>query len=545
MECHPIMMSEKKGDIAQPHAHSVSGECVFNRRPETIESRVRPITIHTEGGRCEMRIRSILGALVIAGLPVLPAWAEMTPDEIKKMVDEAVEKRLEQERAVQKRGGGEAVPSTKEQYPLPLGELSIERPGEEKVPLSFGATGSGRLVYAKPFVASPKAIVGGYMDIQYRSQRRGSIENGYGGITNGFDQQRFVPFIYADITEHVKMASELEIEHGIRETSDNELEFGLEFAHIDYLVNEPFNLRAGILLLPIGKFNLLHDSPLNDLTDRPLVSQFIIPTTVSETGAGFYGTLYPGRTSKLDYEFYVTTGPCGYDKTGNPQVNEVDGTRGARQRKCPTADGLDINNGKAVAGRVAYSPMLGIEIAGSGYYGNSSATSYNPLSITAIDWTLQRGPFELIGEAAWAYARGNSRAIVGNTIPVAPGSLLTGIPSNSGPGIPPQRMNGYYIQGNYHFMPEFLSKWSPKRFGEGSTFTAVIRYDRVNTNLDNSNGTGGFGNLEQISVGLNYRPIEDAVFKISYQYQPMAFNPNNGGSRIHDSAFVISAATYF
>jgi hypothetical protein len=477
-------------------------------------------------------------------MPVLAA--DMTPDEIKKMVDEAVQKKLDEERTLQRRGSGEPGSSTKEQYPLPLGELSIERPGEEKVPLSFGATGSGRLVYAKPFVAAPKAIVGGYMDIQYRSQRKGSIENGYdGGITNSFDQQRFVPFIYADITEHVKMASELEIEHGIRETSDNELEFGLEFAHIDYLVNERFNLRAGILLLPIGKFNLLHDSPLNDLTDRPLVSQLIIPSTVSETGAGFYGTLYPGRTSKLDYEFYVTTGPCGYDRSGTPLVNEVDGTRGARQRKCSATDGLDINNGKSFVGRVAFSPMLGVEVAGSSYYGNSAPNgNYNSLSITAIDWTLQRGPFEIIGEAAWAYARGNSRAIQTNSLGVDPGSLLTGISGNSGLGIPPQRMQGFYIQGNYHFMPEFLTKLSPKRFGEGSTFTAVIRYDKVNTNLDNSNGTGGWGNLEQISFGLNYRPVEDAVFKISYQYQPKAFNANSE-QRIHDSAFVISAATYF
>jgi hypothetical protein len=475
----------------------------------------------------------------------------MSPEDIKKLVDEAVEKRMREherresssERAMEQKEGQPGA-----QYPTPTGPMTdvrVERPGEERVPLGFGSTGSGRLVYAKPFVAAPKAIVGGYMDIQYRSQRKGSIDNGFGGTTNTFDQQRFVPFIYADITEHVKMASELEIEHGIRETSQNELEFGLEFAHIDYLVNEPFNLRAGILLLPIGKFNLLHDSPLNDLTDRPLVSQFIIPSTVSETGAGFYGTVYPGRTSKLDYEFYVTTGPCGYDKSGTPLVNETDGTRGSRQRKCSAADGLDINNGKALTGRMAFSPMLGVEVAGSGYYGNAAPNgNYNPLSIAAVDWTLQRGPFEVIGEAAWAYARGNSRAIQTNTIGFAPGSLLTGISGNSGIGIPPQRMNGFYLQGNYHFMPEFLTKLSPKRFGEGSTFTAVIRYDKVNTNQDNSNGTGGFGNLDQISFGLNYRPIEDAVFKISYQYQPKAFNPNTS-ERIHNSALVISAATYF
>ncbi len=496
-----------------------------------------------------MRIRSILGALVIASLPVMPVWAEnMTPEDIKRMVDEAVKQRMEEyERREGTMERREPAPPAG-QYPVPVGpmtDVKVERPGEEKVPLSFGATGSGRLVYAKPFVSAPKAIVGGYMDIQYRAQRKSSTENGYGGNTNGFDQQRFVPFIYADITEHVKMASEIEIEHGIRSDSKQGTEISLEFAFIDYLVNEPVNIRAGILLLPVGKFNLLHDSPLNDLTDRPLVSRLVIPSTMSETGAGFYGTFYPGRTSKMDYELYFTTGPCSYDNNGTPRINEQDGTKGSRQRNCPSADGLDINNGKSVVGRLAYSPVLGIEMAGSGYYGNGAPNgSYNPLSIFAFDWTLQRGPFELIGEAAWAYARGNSRAIQTNTIPVAPGSLLTGIGGNSGPGTPPQRSNGFYIQSNYHFMPQFLTKLSPKRFGEGSTFTAVIRYDRVNTNLDNSNETGGWGNLEQISFGLNYRPIEDMVFKMSYQYQPMAFNPNTS-QRIHDSALVISAATYF
>jgi hypothetical protein len=490
-----------------------------------------------------MRIRSILGALVIASLPVMPALAEnMTPEDIKKLVDEAVSKRLQEherrEGAIERKEGAAAPAAEPGIGTLP--EVGKDLRTEKQPALSFGSTGSGRLVYAKPFVAAPKAIVGGYMDIQYRSQRKNSIENGFGGTTNGFDQQRFVPFIFADITEHVKFASELEIEHGIRETSDNEI--SLEFAHIDYLVHEPFNIRAGILLIPIGKFNLLHDSPLNDLTDRPLVSQFIIPSTMAETGAGFYGTLYPGRTGKLDYEFYVTTGPCGYNNNGSPRVSEENGTKNSRQRKCASDDGLDINNGKAVSGRVAFSPMLGVEVAGSSYYGNQSPTSYNPLSITAVDWTLQKGPFEIIGEAAWAYARGNSRAIPGATF-ATPGTLLAGLNTFNPLAAPPQRMQGFYIQGNYHFMPSFLTALSPKRFGEGSTFTAVVRYDRVNLNMDNR--AESQGQMEQISFGLNYRPVEDTVFKISYQYMPKAFNPNNGGQRIHDGALVLSAATYF
>ena len=79
-------------------------------------------------------------------------------------------------------------------------------------------------------------------------------------------------------------------------------------------------------------------------------------------------------------------------------------------------------------------------------------TSYNPLSITAIDWTLQRGPFEIIGEAAWAYARGNSRAIPG-----IPDWICSRLPTdgnqggNSGPGIPPQRMHGLLYPGQLSF----------------------------------------------------------------------------------------------
>ena len=501
-----------------------------------------------------MKMRSLLGALVIVSLSVMPVWAEnLTPEEIKKMIDEAVEKRLqERERQGPPLEPQEGAEPTAEPNIGPIPEVGRDLRAKERQPLSFSTTGSGRLLYAKPFLTFPKAIVGGYFDIQYRAHRQSVLETGYDtirggqGTTNGFDQQRLVPFIYADITEHVKFGSEIEIEHGIRET--NELEISAEFAFVDYLIHESVNLRGGIILLPIGKFNLLHDSPLNDLTDRPLVSQFIIPTTISETGAGLYGTFYPGRTAKLDYEVYVTTGPCGYTNAGEPRVTEFDGTKNSRQRKCLSEDGLDINNGKAVVGRVAFSPRLGMEVGGSGYYGNQSPSSYNPLSIFAVDWTFQRGPFELIGEAAWAYARNNAIAIPGNTIGFAPGSRITGIGATSlgltlNPlATPPERMQGFYIQGNYHFMPSFLTKLSPKRFGEGSTFTAVIRYDQVNLNLDNKGENAG--KYEQISFGLNYRPIEDTVFKISYQYLPQSFNPNDG-QRVHDQALVISAATYF
>jgi hypothetical protein len=229
-----------------------------------------------------MKIRSILGALIIASLPVMPALAEnMTPEDIKKLVDEAVNKRMQEherrespmERTMEKKEGQPGAV----QYPTASGSMTdirVERKGEEKVALGFGSTGSGKLIYAKPFLSAPKATVGGYADVMYNNMSRQNLDN---PSRHSFGQQRMVPFIYADITDHIKFATEIEIERGGTSAPQgpsssgtnpvNSVSFGdgsmqIEFAQIDYLVHEAVNLRAGILLMPVGKFNLLHDSPL-------------------------------------------------------------------------------------------------------------------------------------------------------------------------------------------------------------------------------------------------------------------------------------------
>lgn len=119
-----------------------------------------------------MKIRAILGALVLASLSAMPALAEnLTPEEIKQLVDEAVEKRLrehERREGVSERKEGLSSPGDEPGIGS-LPEVGKERRTNAQPALSFGSTGSGRLVYAKPFVSAPKAIVGGYMDIQYRS----------------------------------------------------------------------------------------------------------------------------------------------------------------------------------------------------------------------------------------------------------------------------------------------------------------------------------------------------------------------------------------
>ena len=360
-----------------------------------------------------MKIRAILGALVLVSLPAMPALAEnMTPEDIKKLVDEAVEKRLQEherrEGGIQQ-GQGEAASTP--QYPLasgPMTDIRVERKGEEKIPLGFGSTGSGKLIYAKPFLSAPKATVGGYADVMYNSLSRQNLDN---PSRNSFGQQRLVPFIYADITDHIKFATEIEIERGGQnapQSGDGSMQ--IEFAQLDYLIDEAINLRAGILLMPVGKFNLLHDSPLNDLVDRPMVSRIVIPSTWFEAGAGIYGTLYPSSRSKLDYEVYAVNGMS--QTAGGITDLGVRNARGSVSR--------DRDDNKAVVGRIAFSPMLGIEIAGSGYHGAykpaAGAVGAGYIDMFALDWTLQRGPFEIIGESAWTRISNNNATGVANRV---------------------------------------------------------------------------------------------------------------------------------
>jgi len=360
-----------------------------------------------------------------------------------------------------------------------------------------------------------KTILGGYTDIEFIDQR---------GRESFFDQHRFVPFIYGEISDQIKVAAEIEFEHGGTDNNQGDGDVKIEFAVIDYELHEALNLRAGIILTPLGHFNLIHDSPINDLTSRPLVARRIIPTTLSEAGAGFFGTFYPTELSKIDYEIYLVNGFEGFKDfdpatgDGDSNISQTGGLRGARG-----SQSNDINDNKAVVGRVAISPFLGAEVGFSGHIGDYDADGDNTLAIYAIDWTLQKGPFELLGEYAVANIERQGRVKLFNDSRASEDEIIPG------------RMDGAYIQANFHFFPEWLRQTWPKLFGPESIFTLVGRYDVI----DMASSDSTVGDRDRWTVGTNFRPVEDTVFKLEYQI--------NDGDRSsdRDNAFIASIATYF
>jgi len=357
----------------------------------------------------------------------------------------------------------------------------------------------GRTVYAKPFVRAPKTIIGGYIDFTISDCNNAGSRDCSEGLE--FDQERFVPFFYSQVTDRLSVAAEVEIEHGGPQGNQGDGDVKIEFATMDYRFEDWFNLRGGIILIPMGRFNLVHDSPLNDLPLRPMVSRLIIPSTFAESGIGFFGTVYPTQLSKVDYEFYVTQ---GFDGGSSAPGGTTFGEGGYRGNKGSFQ--TDNNENKAIVSRVSVSPILGIEVAGSVHHGKWDDERDHYMTIWAVDGLIQRGPFELLGEAAWTRIGGGSKNVA------------------AGNGTPPKRMAGYFVQGNYHFMPEILKRMAPTHFGDSSTFTAIVRWGEVDTNTQRN---GNINDLQRLTLGINFRPVEDSVIKFAYTFNDHKDNPQS------------------
>jgi hypothetical protein len=139
---------------------------------------------------------------------------------------------------------------------------------------------------------TPLAI-GGYLEANWQQIETDGISEG-----QQFQARRLSIFMSATISERIKFLSEIEFEDGGKE-------IGIEFAAIDVQFNPLVNLRAGIIVNPIGAFNQNHDGPKWEFTDRPVSSTQMLPATFSNAGAGIFGKKYVNDWM-FGYEVYLS-----------------------------------------------------------------------------------------------------------------------------------------------------------------------------------------------------------------------------------------------
>lgn len=327
-----------------------------------------------------------------------------------------------------------------------------------------------------------RTVIGGYGEVEYHNAA---------GQDSEFVAHRYVLFVYSRLSERISTATEIEFEFAgsplKKEGVQGAGEVLLEFSVVDFEIAEWMILRGGIVLVPFGAFNIRHDAPTRDLTERPRPLTTITPTTWFEAGVGLLGDIDLGAGVALDYEVYVINGL-------DAKIDREHGMKGAVGSKLE-----DNNDDKAVVGRLGFSPMLGIDMGVSGYTGVYD-DSDNRVNMVGADLTLRFGWFEFLGEYVRAFI--DEGFVEG----FAPGSV-----TNTREALP-RAMQGFYVQANMHFPIPGLFDLFPPDMAD-ATMTGVIRYEDTDTDLDVIDQN----DVQKLTFGLNFRPIEAYVIKTEVQ----------------------------
>ena len=71
-------------------------------------------------------------------------------------------------------------------------------------------------------------------------------------------------------TPRIRFVGELEVAHAIVEGLEEKGELELEQAYLDFLLSRSFNIRAGMMLVPVGIINERHEPPVFNGDSAPI-----------------------------------------------------------------------------------------------------------------------------------------------------------------------------------------------------------------------------------------------------------------------------------
>jgi hypothetical protein len=290
------------------------------------------------------------------------------------------------------------------------------------------------------------------------------------------------------------------------EFEDGGEEIVLELAQVDLLLHRAINLRGGILLLPIGRFNLAHDGPRNELPRRPALATDLLGSALSQPGLGLFGRFGSESGHRMTYEAYGVT---GYDDGILHQSS--DGTRLGAGR----LNREDNNAVPAWVGRLEWSHGVRASAGISGYTGPYNTYRLDGLDVDAprdvmigaLDADVEVFGVRLVGEGALV------------EIDVPP-SLV---------GLFATRQAGAFVQAS-------RAVWAVPGLPDGR-ITAVARADAVDFDRDLLGDS-----QRSLTLGMNFRPIPESVVKLAFTRGESRDRFNNLAS---DAAWVLGLATYF
>ncbi|MBR9859164.1 hypothetical protein GYB22_00135 [bacterium] len=338
-------------------------------------------------------------------------------------------------------------------------------------------------VYQRPFLAGNSiAAIGGYVEADYQYM-------GTDGITDGhqFSIPRLTLFIASSAHRKLRFLSELEIENGGEELT-------IEFAAVDLLLHPLLNLRSGVIMNPIGAFNQNHDGPKWEFIKRPIAMTQLLPATWSNPGVGSYGKWTKSNFS-FGYEYYLSHGFNSTIIDNSEARTFLPAAKADKTRFTETLNGKVMQTAK-LAGRYK-NFELGLSYMG-GVYNNPvvdelSLENERKQHCYDIDFSFQTTDLQVVGE--WVY-------------------IQVDVPETY------NRQYGNSQTGG--FLDIIYPFYKRPVFGfNDAVFNAALRFEYVDWNLQNFEETNEpIGDeLTALVLGISFRPVQTAVFRINYRFQ--------------------------
>jgi len=320
---------------------------------------------------------------------------------------------------------------------------------------------------SKVYYSKSPLSIGGYGNIDYIN-----YTDQTGKDTS--DLYRAIFFIGYKFTDNIIFNSEIEFEH-VGESK-------VEFAYLDFLVQNEINFRVGNVLVPIGHVGLQHEPTMFNAVNRPEVERYIIPSTWNENGILAYG-----RYGNFDYTAGVIT-----------SLNAAKGSANKTWRDARQAGSKTLSEDFGFVGRLSYNALNSLKLTTSLFTGDSGQSQAGLDGVSQTIWeahaVYKEGSVELTALYAQATLDGENALAAFN-----PDNAI----SSEG--------SGYYVNAAYNITEE----WTP-----------FIRYEKYNaeedtTTFDSATSTlvkGSKADTKSTTVGLNYRPHPSVVLKADYVF---------------------------
>lgn len=343
---------------------------------------------------------------------------------------------------------------------------------------------------------SGDTVVGGYGELHGSWADKNRMNNGsakFDKTSKIWDFHRFVTFLGHKFSDKIRFFSELEVEHAFVEGGEEKGEIELEQAFLDFSLQPQINIRAGILLAPIGIVNETHEPPTFNTVERGRYNKELIPTTWFDAGAGIHGII----ANQLSYQLYLMAGLNGSQFSS-------DGIRSGRQEgfKSSAAN-------PSVAARTVWRGIEGVAIGASLFAGGTGNGNYNvgaglfaaPVVLAAFDIDVRKSGFLLRAEAGQWW-------IDANDLNAAFHSNATGVTQ---PGAVARNIAGFYVETGYDLGNHIASQWVAALI----PFARMDLIDKNSTPAKDLAWNGALANLD-LTFGLHYKPLYNVSVKFDW-----------------------------